>query len=32
METLVYVFLLAGTLAVLFFSVFFRDAPRIAKK
>jgi len=32
METLVYVFLLAGTLGVIFFSVFFRDPPRIAKK
>jgi photosystem II PsbT protein len=31
METLVYVFLLAGTLGVIFFSVFFRDPPRIAK-
>jgi hypothetical protein len=32
METLVYVFLLAGTLTVIFFAVFFRDPPRIAKK
>ena len=32
MESLVYVFLLAGTLAVLFFAIFFRDPPRIAKK
>ncbi|MFY8248152.1 MAG: photosystem II protein T [Gloeomargaritales cyanobacterium] len=32
METLVYTFLLIGTLAVLFASVFFRDPPRIAKK
>jgi hypothetical protein len=32
MESLVYVFLLAGTLTVIFFSIFFRDPPRIAKK
>jgi photosystem II PsbT protein len=32
METLVYTFLLIGTLAVLFFAVFFRDPPRIARK
>nr|BDA97153.1 photosystem II protein T [Cryptomonas borealis] len=32
METLVYVFLLAGTLGVIFFAVFFRDPPRIARK
>nr|YP_010337866.1 photosystem II protein T [Timspurckia oligopyrenoides]UNJ17451.1 photosystem II protein T [Timspurckia oligopyrenoides] len=27
----VYVFLLTGTLMVIFFAVFFRDPPRIAK-
>nr|YP_009370211.1 photosystem II reaction center protein T [Bulboplastis apyrenoidosa]ARO90700.1 photosystem II reaction center protein T [Bulboplastis apyrenoidosa] len=32
METLVYVFLLTGTLMVIFFSVFFRDPPRIPKE
>ena len=32
MEALVYTFLLIGTLMVLFFSVFFRDTPRIVKK
>nr|BDA98180.1 photosystem II protein T [Proteomonas sp. NIES-1005]BDA98621.1 photosystem II protein T [Proteomonas sp. NEIS-1375] len=32
METLVYTFLLIGTLGVLLFSVIFRDPPRIAKK
>nr|YP_010337452.1 photosystem II protein T [Pulvinaster venetus]UNJ17037.1 photosystem II protein T [Pulvinaster venetus] len=29
METLVYVFLLIGTLMVIFFAVFFREPPRI---
>jgi len=32
METIVYTFLLIGTLGVLFGSVFFRDPPRIARK
>nr|UHY41176.1 photosystem II protein T [Thalassionema frauenfeldii] len=32
MEALVYTFLLIGTLAVLFFAVFFRETPRIIKK
>nr|QUE28769.1 PsbT [Porphyropsis coccinea] len=31
METLVYVFLLVGTLMILFFSVFFREPPKIIK-
>jgi hypothetical protein len=31
MEALVYTFLLIGTLMVLFFSVFFRDTPKIIK-
>ena len=31
MEALVYVFLLTGTLMVIFFAIFFRDPPRIAK-
>nr|QCI04151.1 photosystem II protein T [Antithamnionella ternifolia] len=31
MEALVYVFLLVGTLIVIFFAVFFREPPRIAK-
>nr|YP_010335889.1 photosystem II protein T [Chroothece richteriana]UNJ14295.1 photosystem II protein T [Chroothece richteriana] len=31
METLVYVFLLVGTLMTIFFAVFFREPPRIAK-
>nr|YP_009296707.1 photosystem II protein T [Apophlaea sinclairii]YP_009297668.1 photosystem II protein T [Hildenbrandia rivularis]AOM65847.1 photosystem II protein T [Apophlaea sinclairii]AOM67212.1 photosystem II protein T [Hildenbrandia rivularis] len=31
MEILVYVFLLTGTLMVIFFAIFFRDPPRIAK-
>jgi len=31
MEALVYTFLLIGTLMVLFFSVFFRESPRIIK-
>ena len=31
MEALVYVFLLVGTLMVIFFSIFFREPPRIAK-
>ena len=30
MEALVYVFLLTGTLMVIFFAIFFRDPPRIA--
>nr|YP_009546079.1 photosystem II protein T [Gloeochaete wittrockiana]YP_009546096.1 photosystem II protein T [Gloeochaete wittrockiana]ASQ40140.1 photosystem II protein T [Gloeochaete wittrockiana]ASQ40157.1 photosystem II protein T [Gloeochaete wittrockiana] len=29
MEALVYVFLLAATLGIIFFSIFFRDPPRI---
>nr|YP_009545973.1 photosystem II protein T [Glaucocystis incrassata]ASQ40034.1 photosystem II protein T [Glaucocystis incrassata] len=29
MEALVYVFLLAGTLGIIFFAIFFRDPPRI---
>nr|YP_009131376.1 photosystem II reaction center protein T [Trachydiscus minutus]YP_009550431.1 photosystem II protein T [Eustigmatophyceae sp. Bat 8/9-7w]YP_009550852.1 photosystem II protein T [Eustigmatophyceae sp. Ndem 8/9T-3m6.8]AIB04087.1 photosystem II reaction center protein T [Trachydiscus minutus]QAA11368.1 photosystem II protein T [Eustigmatophyceae sp. Bat 8/9-7w]QAA11789.1 photosystem II protein T [Eustigmatophyceae sp. Ndem 8/9T-3m6.8] len=32
MEALVYTFLLIGTLMVLFFSVFFREPPRITSK
>lgn len=32
MEALVYTFLLIGTLMVLFFAVFFREAPRIISK
>jgi len=32
MEALVYTFLLIGTLVVLFFAVFFREAPKILKK
>ena len=32
MEALVYTFLLIGTLIVLFFSVFFRETPRVVKK
>jgi photosystem II PsbT protein len=32
MEALVYTFLLIGTLMVLFFSVFFREQPKIIKK
>lgn len=31
MEALVYAFLLAGALRVLFFAIFFRDPPRIVK-
>nr|QUE28406.1 PsbT [Porphyrostromium boryanum] len=31
METLVYVFLLTGTLMILFFSVFFREPPTVVK-
>lgn len=31
MEALVYTFLLAGTLGILFFAIFFREPPRIAK-
>nr|QUE28713.1 PsbT [Porphyrostromium japonicum] len=31
METLVYVFLLTGTLMILFFSVFFREPPKVVK-
>nr|ASQ39952.1 photosystem II protein T [Glaucocystis sp. BBH] len=29
MEALVYVFLLAGTLGIIFFAIFFRDPPRL---
>jgi photosystem II PsbT protein len=32
MEALVYTFLLIGTLMVLFFSVFFREPPKIISK
>jgi len=32
MEALVYTFLLIGTLTVIFFSIFFRESPRIVKK
>jgi photosystem II PsbT protein len=32
MEALVYTFLLVGTLLILFFSVFFRETPRVIKK
>ena len=31
MAALVYTFLLVGTLGVLFFAIFFREPPRIAK-
>jgi len=31
MESLVYTFLLAGTLGIIFFSIFFREPPRIVK-
>jgi photosystem II PsbT protein len=31
MEALVYTLLLIGTLGVLFFAIFFREPPRIAK-
>jgi photosystem II PsbT protein len=31
MEALVYTFLLVGTLLVLFFSVFFRESPKIIR-
>jgi len=31
MEALVYTFLLIGTLMVLFFAIFFREPPRVAK-
>nr|YP_010337119.1 photosystem II protein T [Pseudoerythrocladia kornmannii]QUE28198.1 PsbT [Pseudoerythrocladia kornmannii]QUE29924.1 PsbT [Erythrocladia irregularis]UNJ16704.1 photosystem II protein T [Pseudoerythrocladia kornmannii] len=31
METLVYVFLLVGTLMILFFAVFFREPPKVVK-
>jgi len=31
MEALVYTFLLVGTLGILFFAIFFREPPRIAK-
>jgi photosystem II PsbT protein len=31
MEALVYTFLLVGTLGIIFFSIFFREPPRIAK-
>nr|YP_007476243.1 photosystem II protein T [Diacronema lutheri]YP_009863764.1 photosystem II protein T [Pavlova sp. NIVA-4/92]AGE93742.1 photosystem II protein T [Diacronema lutheri]QKE31095.1 photosystem II protein T [Pavlova sp. NIVA-4/92] len=32
MEAIVYSTLLIGTLIVIFFAIFFRDPPRIAKK
>jgi photosystem II PsbT protein len=31
MEAIIYTFLLVGTLGILFFSIFFREPPRIAK-
>jgi len=31
MEALVYTFLLIGTLGIIFFSIFFRDPPRITR-
>jgi photosystem II PsbT protein len=31
MEALVYTFLLIGTLAILFFSAFFRESPKIIR-
>jgi photosystem II PsbT protein len=31
MEAIIYTFLLVGTLGILFFAIFFREAPRIAK-
>jgi len=31
MEALVYAFLLIGTLTILFFAVFFREAPKIIR-
>nr|YP_009106182.1 T protein of photosystem II [Binuclearia lauterbornii]AIT95029.1 T protein of photosystem II [Binuclearia lauterbornii] len=31
MEALVYTFLLIGTLGIIFFSIFFREPPRIIK-
>jgi photosystem II PsbT protein len=31
MEALVYTFLLVGTLGIIFFSIFFREPPRILK-
>ena len=31
MEALVYTFLLVGTLGIIFFAIFFREPPRIAK-
>jgi len=31
MEALVYTFLLVGTLGIIFFSIFFREPPRIIK-
>jgi photosystem II PsbT protein len=32
MEALVYTFLLIGTLGIIFFSIFFREPPRIESK
>mgnify|MGYP001601420731 CR=1 FL=1 len=32
MEALVYTFLLIGTLVILFFSVFFRETPKVLDK
>ena len=32
MEAIVYTFLLVGCLGILFFSIFFREPPRIAKE
>jgi photosystem II PsbT protein len=31
MEAIIYTFLLVGTLGILFFAIFFREPPRIAK-
>nr|YP_009497573.1 photosystem II protein T [Astrosyne radiata]AWT40286.1 photosystem II protein T [Astrosyne radiata] len=32
MESLIYTFLLIGTLVVIFFAVFFRESPQVVKK
>jgi len=31
MEAIIYTFLLVGTLGIIFFAIFFREPPRIAK-
>jgi photosystem II PsbT protein len=31
MEAIIYTFLLVGTLGILFFAIFFREPPRVAK-